>query len=327
MEAILPAASRVVAARAARRAPGSTPNAARPATVAAMAGDGDGSTSGLDHPEVRAWLARLETEAAVLPEDRRTELRASVEDYLADAARDAGPDEPRGRRARPRRARVARRAGRRGRRVRRVPRRRAARPGRRGRRRQGTPWLEVATVTLLAASVVLALVPGDRGVRAGAVVRRHPARAALAAVERRATRPWPCWRSACSGVPLLLLGRDELPTAASLVVSVLLVALWVAAAGRLLARARVAARAGPRPADALSAALRRRVPSAVADGPAPQHLELRPGHDEGGPRGGEPPSWGGSAGGWGQRRCLRSPCRPCRRHRAWPERPSPACRR
>ena len=53
---------------------------------------GDSSTHGLDQPEVRAWLARLDTEAAVLPEDRRTELRASVEDYLADVARAAGPD-------------------------------------------------------------------------------------------------------------------------------------------------------------------------------------------------------------------------------------------
>ena len=38
--------------------------------------------------EVRAWLARLETEAAVLPDDRRTELRASVEEYITDATRD-----------------------------------------------------------------------------------------------------------------------------------------------------------------------------------------------------------------------------------------------
>ena len=40
------------------------------------------------------------------------------------------------------------------------------------------------------------------------------------------------------GVPFILLGRDELPTGASLVVSVLLVVLWVVAAARLLARAR-----------------------------------------------------------------------------------------
>lgn len=40
------------------------------------------------------------------------------------------------------------------------------------------------------------------------------------------------------GVPLLLLGRDELPTGASVVVAVALVALWVGAAGWLLLRAR-----------------------------------------------------------------------------------------
>ena len=40
------------------------------------------------------------------------------------------------------------------------------------------------------------------------------------------------------GVPFVLLGRDELPTTASLVVSVLLVGLWVAASARLLLRAR-----------------------------------------------------------------------------------------
>jgi hypothetical protein len=40
------------------------------------------------------------------------------------------------------------------------------------------------------------------------------------------------------GVPLILLGRDELPPTASVVVSVLLVVGWVAAAARLLSRAR-----------------------------------------------------------------------------------------
>ena len=40
------------------------------------------------------------------------------------------------------------------------------------------------------------------------------------------------------GVPFILLGRDELPTSMSLVVSVLLVAGWLVAAVRLLARAR-----------------------------------------------------------------------------------------
>ena len=43
--------------------------------------------SGLNHPEVQQWLARLDSEAASLPEDRRVELRTSVEEHLADARR------------------------------------------------------------------------------------------------------------------------------------------------------------------------------------------------------------------------------------------------
>ena len=186
---------------------------------------------------MRAWLARLETEAAVLPEERRIELRASVEDYLADAARDAGPD--------------------------------GGRAAERAIAELGSPAALVAEAGGYALSPVDALDPaaedddphgdpvaggghgdpargirragpraGDRGVRAGAVVRRHPARAALAPVERRRQGAWPCWRSACWACRCLLLGRDELPTAASLVVAVLLVAFWVAAAARLLVRAR-----------------------------------------------------------------------------------------
>jgi hypothetical protein len=39
------------------------------------------------------------------------------------------------------------------------------------------------------------------------------------------------------GVPFILLGRDALPTSLSLGVSVLLVAVWLAVAARLLVRA------------------------------------------------------------------------------------------
>ena len=127
MEAILPSRGWAVARARARRARAwpARPDGPLPWRAWQRA---TAARSGLDQPEVRAWLARLETEAAVLPEDRRTELRASVEDYLADAARDAGPDGAPGRRARPRRAGVTRRAGRRGGRLRRVPRRRRSVP-------------------------------------------------------------------------------------------------------------------------------------------------------------------------------------------------------
>ena len=197
---------------------------------------GEGSTNGLDQPEVRAWLARLETEAAVLPEQRRTELRASVEDYLADATRDAGPD---GGRAAERAitelgspaALVAEAGG------------YALSPvdalgaaddavdviG-------GAPWLEAATVSLLALSVVLALVPATEAFA--------PVPWFVGTLLVLLSRRWGAGDKALAvlafgvlGVPLLLLGRDELPTAASLVVAVLLVAFWVGAAARLLLRA------------------------------------------------------------------------------------------
>ena len=100
----------------------------------------------------------------------------------------------------------------------------------------GGPWLEAATVTLLAASVVLALVPATEAVA--------PVPWFVGTLMVLVSRRWTAADKALAvlafgvlGVPLLLLGRDELPTAASLVVSVLLVAFWLAAAARLLLRA------------------------------------------------------------------------------------------
>ena len=161
-------------------------------------------------------------------------------------------------------------------------------------------------MTLLAASVVLALVTATEAFA--------PVPWFVGTLLVLLSRRWGAGDKALAvlafgvlGVPLLLLGRDELPTAASLVVSVLLVAFWVAAAARLLVRARVAARAG---ASACGCA----EPSGSAAG-------------EGGP------PVVGTALVWFSRVAgvvslsLRTPCRPCRRHRAWPERPSPACRR
>jgi uncharacterized membrane protein len=205
-----------------------------------MAGEGgsagSGGTTGQDQPEVRAWLARLETEAAVLPEERRTALRADVEDYLAEATRDAGPD---GGRAAERAiaelgspaALVAEAGG------------YAVSPVDALADADdtvdvvaGAPWLEAATVTLLAASVVLALVPATEAFA--------PVPWFVGTLMVLLSRRWTAADKGLAvlafgvlGVPLLLLGRDELPTAASLVVSVLLVAFWLAAAARLLLRA------------------------------------------------------------------------------------------
>src|SRR3954447_17402528 len=50
------------------------------------AGSGSGRT---DHPRVKEWLARFDTEAAVLPEERRAELRADVEEVLTASGGDA----------------------------------------------------------------------------------------------------------------------------------------------------------------------------------------------------------------------------------------------
>ena len=198
---------------------------------------GDGSTSGLDQPEVRAWLARLETEAAVLPDDRRTELRASVEEYIADATRDAGPGH-----AESAAEHALAELG--------SPADLVAEAGgyavpvvdpllsdEYAEGDAGAPWLEVGTVTLLAASVVLALVKRTEAFA--------PLPWFLGTLLVLLSRRWGPGDKALAvgafgilGVPFILLGRDELPTGASLVVSVGLVVLWVAAAVRLLARAR-----------------------------------------------------------------------------------------
>jgi len=197
---------------------------------------GDGSTGGLDQPEVHAWLARLETEAAVLPEERRTELRAGVEEYLDDAVRGAGPDAGRaaeraiaelGSPA----ALVAEAGGYA------VPLADPVLPPDAADPVEGAPWLEVATVTLLAASVVLALVTATEAFA--------PVPWFFGTLLVLLSRRWGAADKALAvlafgvlGVPLLLLGRDELPTAVSVVLAVLLVVGWLAAATRLLARAR-----------------------------------------------------------------------------------------
>ena len=197
---------------------------------------GDESTGGLDQPEVHAWLARLESEAAVLPEERRTELRAGVEEYLDDAVRGAGPDAGRaaeraiaelGSPA----ALVAEAGGYA------VPVAGPLLPPDEADAVEGAPWLEVGTVTLLAASVVLALVPATEAFA--------PVPWFFGTLLVLLSRRWGAADKALAvlafgvlGVPLLLLGRDELPTAVSVVLAVLLVVGWLAAATRLLARAR-----------------------------------------------------------------------------------------
>ena len=190
--------------------------------------------NGLDDPEVRAWLARLDSEAAVLPDDRRAELRATVEEYLADATAGAGDEERAASRALAElgspTALVAEAGG-------------YALPpadvvdaddvlpG-----ETGTPWLESSTLALLVASVVLALVPATEAVA--------PVPWFVGTLLVLLSRRWSVADKALAvgafgvlGAPFVLLGRDELSTRASLVVSVVLVALWTLTAVRLLLRA------------------------------------------------------------------------------------------
>ena len=172
----------------------------------------------------------------VVPQFAYAPAVASVEDYLADAARDAGPD---GGRAAERAiaelgspAALVAEAG--GYALSPVdalgpPVDAADGPG-------GAPWLEAATVTLLAASVVLALVPATEAFA--------PVPWFVGTLLVLLSRRWGAGDKALAvvafgvlGVPFILLGRDELSTSMSLVVSVALVAVWVVAAARLLVRA------------------------------------------------------------------------------------------
>lgn len=189
----------------------------------------------LEHPDVRAWLARLEAEAAVLPEDRREEVRATVEEYITDAAAGAVDEDLATQRALAELgdpADVVAEAG--GYAVPPI----GAADGAEGPPADdaGSPWLETWTVGLLAASVVLALVPATETLA--------PVPWFLGTLMVLLSRRWTAASKGLAvlvfgvlGVPLLLLGHDELPTGASLVVSVLLVALWVGSAGWLLLRA------------------------------------------------------------------------------------------
>lgn len=191
--------------------------------------------SGLDDPEVAEWLARLETEAAVLPEDQRAELRASIEEFLVEAVQGSREQGAAARRAvaelgEP--ADLVAEAG--GYAV--PPVEEPTSPDAVA-EEEGPPWLEVATITVLAASVVLALVPATSAFA--------PLPWLVGCVLVLLSRRWGAGDKALAvlaygvlGVPLLLLGRDELPTSSSLLVSVALAALWLFAAARLLLRAR-----------------------------------------------------------------------------------------
>jgi hypothetical protein len=192
--------------------------------------------SGLNHPEVEQWLARLDSEAAALPEDRRVELRASIEEHLADAVgtaprTDAAVRQTLADLGDP--ADLVAEAG--GYAV--APEVEYLSPDPFGGDDGGPPWLEVATITVLAASVVLALIPATSAFA--------PVPWLVGCVLVLLSRRWGAADKALAvvaygvlGVPLLLLGRDELPTSSSLLVSVALAALWLFAAARLLLRAR-----------------------------------------------------------------------------------------
>ena len=193
--------------------------------------------SGPEHPAVSAWLARLDTESAVLPDDRRAELRADVEELLASAAAGADDDDTAYERVLaelgPPEALVAE-AG--GYAVPPVDVPASAQSDEAAADAGGQPWLEVAVLALLVASVVLALVPATDAIAplpwfVGTILvllsrRWGPADKGLAVLA-----------FGVLGVPFVLLGRDELPRPASIVAAVALVALWIGSAVLLLRRA------------------------------------------------------------------------------------------
>ncbi len=190
--------------------------------------------SGLDDPAVRAWLARLETESAVLPVDRRAELRADVEELLAAAAEDAVDDDTACERVLaelgPPEALVAEAGGYA------VDALAVADGDAAESDGGGQPWLEAGVVALLLASVVLALVPATEAFAplpwfVGTI---------LVLLSRRwgpADKGLAVFAFGVMGVPFVLLGRDELPRPASIVAGVVLVALWVGSAIVLIRRA------------------------------------------------------------------------------------------
>lgn len=189
-----------------------------------------------NHPAVDEWLARLDTEASALPAERRAELRTSIDEYLADAVGTTPRSEAAVRQVLadlgdP--ADLVAEAG--GQAL--APEMEYLAPGPFGGPVTGPPWLEVVTITLLAASVVLALVPATSAFA--------PLPWLIGCVLVLLSRRWGAADRALAvvsfgvmGVPLLLLGRDELPTTSSLVVAVALAALWLGTAVRLLLRAR-----------------------------------------------------------------------------------------
>ena len=196
--------------------------------------------SGLDDPAVRDWLARLDTEASVLPEDRRTELRSLVEERLADAGAGRVDDATAYERVLAElgspEALVAEAGGYA------VPPVDALEPPEEPTVSDlgpdaGPPWLEVGVLALLVTSVVLALVPATEAVAPAAWF----VGTILVLLSRRwgpADKGLAVLAFGVLGVPLVLLGRDELSTGASVVVGVGLVALWLAVSARLVRRAR-----------------------------------------------------------------------------------------
>ena len=196
--------------------------------------------SGLDDPAVRDWLARLDTEASVLPEDRRTELRSLVEERLADAGAGRVDDATAYERVLAElgspEALVAEAGGYA------VPPVDALEPPEEPTVSDlgpdaGPPRLEVGVLALLVTSVVLALVPATEAVAPAAWF----VGTILVLLSRRwgpADKGLAVLAFGVLGVPLVLLGRDELSTGASVVVGVGLVALWLAVSARLVRRAR-----------------------------------------------------------------------------------------
>ena len=210
-----------------------------PATVAPMTRRGPPHERSRPPGRAEEWLARLDTEAAVLPEDQRTELRSLVEEQLAAAdgrrpATTTAYEQALAQLGSPE-ALVAEAGG-----YAVPPRGRLEPPedltGTDAESDAGPPWLEVGVLAVLVTSVVLALVPATEAVApAFWFVGRSWSCCPAAGVRRtRAGRPGVrCPRGAA---PAARPGRAG--HGASVVVAVALVVLWLAVSVRLVHRAR-----------------------------------------------------------------------------------------
>ena len=256
-----------------------------------------------DHPLAQDYLQRLDAASAVLPDERRAVLRAEVEEHLNEArAETDGSDRALGRvldTLGPPERLVAEASGYAG--LAPAP----SDPGEAGAGAPARPRLEMLTLGLLVASILccvsLVLLPvAPLPWLIGSVLVLFSAR----------------WSAGEKALALLAYGILGAPF---LIVTVTPQVCWrcwpcgwapgSASCARCAARRTTAVFCGW--ADRLAHTRERRTPKG---GPGVSR---------------DRPSWCcAGVTRWAQEPArLRTPCRPCRRHRAWPVRPSPACRR